>query len=585
MLSEAVLKGLNSLTVEEAANVISNALVARPELAVTVVDRACPELTYAPAKALTARRGVGRIKSFNSENGYGFIACSELRETFGSDVFLHRAQIGSFSVDQDVSFAVLLNREHKPQAYDLQAVASTTSCPASASSAPSATAVATEVGVPPFLPPPLPLSVFLPYGQLPPEPQVHSSAKQWLGQDPADRFGDPILLRVRREREITHRIRCGAASSTDAQLLEQKGGSNQERGDSIFDMRFSGRVKSFHSANGFGFIECEELHRRFQRDVFVHRSQINECTVGMEVYFRIFLNSKGQPQAACLEKRSAADAGAAAEDCSAACAARETTSSGKAAAAEMDDKVSAKAAEKDVDSLFEGAICIICQEVLHRATSIQPCLHSFCSSCLGSWLQTSVQRPRAPARPDCPVCRTPVAGVSRNHTLDGLINGLLKAHPGKCRAADEIAELNAKDILAQVDYDMDNVNWARQLSALERQSDSEEEYEHLDEEDEDVWLPPVFQEDPEPEVADAPWTRSSHWLSRRQPERVSFEEVPSYVFPNLRPGSLGHLQVTPPALPGAALATAPMQYYNAYVRPRPAAGQMSVSARSELWTL
>uniref|UniRef100_A0A7S0FBG8 RING-type domain-containing protein n=2 Tax=Pyrodinium bahamense TaxID=73915 RepID=A0A7S0FBG8_9DINO len=100
-----------------------------------------------------------------------------------------------------------------------------------------------------------------------------------------------------------------------------------------------------------------------------------------------------------------------------------------------------------MEELFEGATCIICQEVLHRATSVQPCLHSFCSACLSGWLKR-----RGPAL--CPLCRKPVAAVTRNYTLSGLVEGLLKAHPDQQRADKELAELDAQDALQEAGYDL-----------------------------------------------------------------------------------------------------------------------------------
>jgi len=99
------------------------------------------------------------------------------------------------------------------------------------------------------------------------------------------------------------------------------------------------------------------------------------------------------------------------------------------------------------EDIFEGAMCIICQEVMHRATSLQPCLHSFCSTCLSAWLQK-------PGLASCPLCRKPVEGVTRNHTLSGLIDGLLKAHPTQQRPAADLAQLEAQDALHDVDYDL-----------------------------------------------------------------------------------------------------------------------------------
>lgn len=96
-----------------------------------------------------------------------------------------------------------------------------------------------------------------------------------------------------------------------------------------------------------------------------------------------------------------------------------------------------------VSELFEGAMCVICQEVLHRATSAQPCMHSFCSSCLGTWLRMKTK---------CPVCRMNITAVAKNHALIGLIDGLLKAHPERRRSATAQAELDSRDSLHAAGY-------------------------------------------------------------------------------------------------------------------------------------
>merc|ERR1712118_631232 len=66
------------------------------------------------------RRFTGRIKSFNTEKGYGFIESPEAYQVYGRDVFLHKAHVGSFAVGAVVSFQAQLNKEGMPQARELQ---------------------------------------------------------------------------------------------------------------------------------------------------------------------------------------------------------------------------------------------------------------------------------------------------------------------------------------------------------------------------------------------------------------------------------------------------------------------------------
>merc|ERR1712151_1385570 len=92
----------------------------KPELAPLVVNFLIPDFTYPPAKALTEKRARGRLKSLNPEKGYGFIECFEIANIFGGDVFVHYKQAANFAVGSEVSFSVMLSKDNKPQAYDMQ---------------------------------------------------------------------------------------------------------------------------------------------------------------------------------------------------------------------------------------------------------------------------------------------------------------------------------------------------------------------------------------------------------------------------------------------------------------------------------
>lgn len=102
-----------------ALSIIQAILSNRPELAPLLVNFAVPDLTYPPSKAMTAGREKGVIKSLSREKGFGFIDCAELKEVFQGDVFLHIKQAQEYAVGQPVTFAVMLNKDNRPQAYDL----------------------------------------------------------------------------------------------------------------------------------------------------------------------------------------------------------------------------------------------------------------------------------------------------------------------------------------------------------------------------------------------------------------------------------------------------------------------------------
>merc|ERR1719329_753078 len=61
--------------------------------------------------------------------------------------------------------------------------------------------------------------------------------------------------------------------------------------------RLSGRVKSFNAKQGFGFIECPQIHAMFGRDVFLHKAQVGDLKVGTDVTFGVEPNKQGMPQA------------------------------------------------------------------------------------------------------------------------------------------------------------------------------------------------------------------------------------------------------------------------------------------------
>lgn len=94
----------------------------RPSVLQDIVDWALPDHAYASDQIFTERREVGRIKSFSDHTGYGFIDCPSVKERFEDDVFLHTEQMRQFQVDDDISFALFLNADRRPVAYDLAPV-------------------------------------------------------------------------------------------------------------------------------------------------------------------------------------------------------------------------------------------------------------------------------------------------------------------------------------------------------------------------------------------------------------------------------------------------------------------------------
>jgi len=239
---EAVLQELNALPEDQAIEVVVQALQHRPELAPAVVVASCPDLTYAPAKACTERREVGFIKSFNNQNGYGFISSTEVQDIFGCDAFLHRRQMGSCQVNQQVSFCVMLNEDSKPQAFDVLPVS----------------------GAGPGQPMPPPAMPMPGRTPLPAAPAYGHGYGHGYGRGNVHGYPPP---------------------------------GRSEFGADFAGRRFRGVIQSYSPTTGFGFIECGETLEIFNKDIYVSREEVRDAQVGSHVTFALDFNARGLPRA------------------------------------------------------------------------------------------------------------------------------------------------------------------------------------------------------------------------------------------------------------------------------------------------
>jgi len=293
---------LGMLDGETAVQLINQVLRARPELTPAIVGIACPELTYAPARAMTERRPKGVIKSFDQHQGFGFIACPELTAVFGEDVFIHGKQMGSFDIGSEVSFAVTLSEDNKPQAYDVQHL---------------------MLGM---MQNPMHTQLQMQQQQIMMMQGMGNSATgkagwgggwasdgwatsgcsmgSWGGDYSAGwgdmssgwadhGWGDPMRGCKRGKGGGCCLPGGGYAAAACAAP-----GAEAQDAESATLGQFSGSIKSFDEKNGFGFIECTPLRRQgYDRDVFLHQSQRGGLAVGTEVTFIAYLNTSGQLRA------------------------------------------------------------------------------------------------------------------------------------------------------------------------------------------------------------------------------------------------------------------------------------------------
>mmetsp|Transcript_104677 Transcript_104677/g.291557 ORF Transcript_104677/g.291557 Transcript_104677/m.291557 type:complete len:379 (-) Transcript_104677:64-1200(-) len=289
------------------AAILKTVLENRPAVVQEMVDWAVPGRAYVSSRLLMENRVCGMIKSFNDVTGYGFIDCPAVHEAFGHDAFLHHSQLGTFDVGSEVSFAILLSKGGKPQAFDLgpalngrdlhrqkdragglrgggPARGGAGGCGAPKGwggpggwdapawwaggcwGPPGSPAMAS----PPLPPPPLPMQ---------------------QGHAPYEARG----RRDRRERSRAFSPRPGGSGSGRARSMVRPREPaplplTEHDAPGLGDQRFVGFIKSFNDQKGFGFIENDELKSMYGSDVFVHIKQLGNFQVGDTVSFSVFFN-------------------------------------------------------------------------------------------------------------------------------------------------------------------------------------------------------------------------------------------------------------------------------------------------------
>jgi len=67
----------------------------------------------------TGEAFTGTIKSFNEAYNYGFIDCTEVKEAYGNDVFLHGKELSGQSIGDTVYFELGVNTKGQPQAMNV----------------------------------------------------------------------------------------------------------------------------------------------------------------------------------------------------------------------------------------------------------------------------------------------------------------------------------------------------------------------------------------------------------------------------------------------------------------------------------
>lgn len=96
--------------------------------------------------------------------------------------------------------------------------------------------------------------------------------------------------------------------------------------------------------------------------------------------------------------------------------------------------------DDECDEIEDHLTCSICQGILYKCISLQPCTHCFCAGCYSEWMTLSQE---------CPQCRMTVDRIAPNYVVNNLIEAYLKQHPNKKRDEEDLRELDEKNKITQ----------------------------------------------------------------------------------------------------------------------------------------
>jgi len=312
---------LTAYSDKDLAKTLKAVLKDRPTVVQDIADWIVPDRAYISARIMTDNRFCGRVKSFSTDNGYGFIECPPVKEAFGNDAFLHGGQLSSFRVGDEVSFVILLNKQRKPQAFDLGPAVDGKEVRRKGAvgkgGPPGKGGKGWQYGLPA---PPAPPSTSFYSSQ-------SSKAKGSKGAGPSGPRVSSAPSSIPSSAPTGLRMGMAGGQATRAPLPSPKGGGGkgkggaysafgdpmatrappapkgggksklQVTGDPMGNRTYHGVVKSTNPVKGFGFLECEETFSLYGNDVFMQKWQLPDLQPGQAVAFSIILNKDGKPQA------------------------------------------------------------------------------------------------------------------------------------------------------------------------------------------------------------------------------------------------------------------------------------------------
>jgi len=306
---QQLVEAMKALEDSLAVMVITQVLQDRPELAPPVVNFSVPNLTYAPATILTERRCRGTIKNFNAEMGYAYVDCKELSQIFGDDVLLHAKQIPADCAPQSkVTFACVLTKDNKPQAFDLRKDDSMPTMPGMGMGAQPGMMgcggmMMGGCGGCPGMPGMGAMPGMGGCGGCPGMPMGGCGPMTGMpgcGGMPGMPTGMPGIPGMPNSMPNTMPNMAGVSPMMQQMMGKMPGGKGGCGGPVLG--QFTGSIQSFNPKLGYGFIHCPDLAAQGQSsEVKIGQEELGEYEVGAQVSFTAFLNSAGQPEGKDLE--------------------------------------------------------------------------------------------------------------------------------------------------------------------------------------------------------------------------------------------------------------------------------------------
>jgi len=264
---------------------------------------------------------VGVVKSFNTAAGWGHIACAETEQMYGKDIFVMKSKIpgGSISKGTVVQFAVV-DGQKGPEADAVKLVPGIVGAVQPGWSKTPQAKIAAEFA--------LPLAWAAP--MQPPPPQMIQHMHSGGGGGPPS-YNQGQSLHYGTVKSFNEEKGWGHITCPQTQSMYGKDmfvmrsaliGGPINPGDHVaFGVRmglkgpeainvevlglegaeaiYEGIIKQFAEDKGWGFISCEETHQLHNKDIFIHRNELNGYVPaqGEAVQFAVQISNLGRPEA------------------------------------------------------------------------------------------------------------------------------------------------------------------------------------------------------------------------------------------------------------------------------------------------